>query len=150
MTRHRLDEPVSVVLPTREWTTACDELADQVGADDEFVVACDTDDDPVVREAADRPVEVVVAGEPEGCSAKCNALAAGLERATGECLVCTDADFGHDPPWLAAVCDRLADVPDDHVLSTAPVVLSEGPLMKPFEGPGAIGAVLTTLFDSTA
>ncbi|MEZ3117459.1 hypothetical protein RYH80_16210 [Halobaculum sp. MBLA0147] len=79
-----LDGDYSVVLPTRTWTTACEELVSQVGPEGELVVACDHPDDPVVERAADRPVTVVVAGPPDGCSAKCNALAAGLDRASGE------------------------------------------------------------------
>lgn len=55
-----LDGGVSVVLPTREWTIACGDLAKQVSADDEFIVACDRPDDPVVAAAADTPATVVV------------------------------------------------------------------------------------------
>ena len=98
--RGTVDGNVSVVLPTRRWTVACDELVEQVASDDEFIIACDGPDDPVVEDAAGTPAEVVVAGEPQGCSAKCNALATGLERATGEYIVCTDADFEHGPEWL--------------------------------------------------
>ena len=145
-----VDESVSVVLPTQRWTVACDELTEQVARDDEFILACDGPDDPVVESAAGTPAEVVVAGEPQGCSAKCNALAAGLERATGEYIVCTDADFEHGPEWLSRVLRHLADAPPDHVVSTAPVPVSDGPLLKPLEGPGAIGAALTTLLDTTA
>jgi hypothetical protein len=148
---------VSVVLPTDRWTDACDQLATQVRdrreatADDcEFVVACDRPDDPVVGDAAGTVAEVVVAGEPQGCSAKCNALAAGLERASGERVVCTDADFDHEPGWLAAVLEHLADAPAGHVVSTAPVLVSEGALVRLLEGPGGIGAALTTLLDTTA
>ena len=32
---------VSVVLPTREWTVACDEMAAQTTPTDEFFVVCD-------------------------------------------------------------------------------------------------------------
>ncbi|ELZ48899.1 glycosyl transferase family protein [Halorubrum coriense DSM 10284] len=148
--RSAVDGSVSVVLPTRRWTTACDELVEQVARDDEFILACDGPDDPVVEDAAGTPAEVVVAGEPEGCSAKCNALAAALERATGEHIVCTDADFEHGPEWLQRVLRHLADAPPDRVVSTAPVPISDGPLLKPLEGPGAIGAALTTLLNTTA
>jgi cellulose synthase/poly-beta-1,6-N-acetylglucosamine synthase-like glycosyltransferase len=101
--RADLDGPVSVVLPTRRWTAACTELADQIRPDDELLLVCDRPDDPVVDAAAGSAAEVVVAGEPTGCSAKCHALAAGLERATGAVIVCTDADFEHGPAWLSRV-----------------------------------------------
>lgn len=148
--RADLDGAVSVVLPTRRWTAACTELADQIRPDDELLLACDRPDDPVVDAAAGSAGEVVVAGEPTGCSAKCHALAAGLDRATGAVVVCTDADFEHGPAWLSRVLAHLADAPPGHVVSTAPVLVSEGPLMKPFEGPGAVGAAMTTLFNTTA
>lgn len=141
---------MSVVLPTREWTRACEELVDQVASEDELILACDAPADPVVEAAEGTPAEVVVAGEPVGCSAKCNALAAGLERADGTYLVCTDADFEHGPAWLATVLDHLAATPREHVVSSAPVVVSEGPLLRPLEGPAVVGALLTTLLNTTA
>lgn len=55
---------------------------------------------------------LVVAGEPEGCSGKCNAVAAGLERVTRDIVVLTDDDVPRDPDWLerfeAAVRDHGA------------------------------------------
>lgn len=144
------DEPVSVVLPTRDWTAACDELTAQIRPEDELILACDRPSDPVVDAADGTVARVVVAGEPERCSAKCNALAAGLEEATEDIVVCTDADFEHGPEWLPTVLAHLADAPSGHVVSTAPVIVSERPLMKAFEGPGAVGAALTTLLNTTA
>ncbi|MFO8114855.1 MAG: hypothetical protein R6U01_05755 [Halorubrum sp.] len=81
--------PVSIVLPTREWTPACAELAAQAAPSDELFFVCDRPSDPVVDAAAGTAATVVVAGEPETCSGKCNALAAGLARAratTGWCV----------------------------------------------------------------
>jgi len=141
---------VSVVLPTREWTAACGELAAQVSPDDEFIVVADRPDDPVVVEAAGTPADVVVAGEPERCSAKCNALAAGLERAGGDRLVCTDADFEHGDAWLDRVLARLADAPPDHAVSTVPVVLSEGGPMRALEGPAVLASAVTLATNATA
>ncbi|ELZ58551.1 MULTISPECIES: glycosyltransferase [Halorubrum] len=140
--------PVSVVLPTREWTPACAELAAQVGPADEFLVACDGPSDPVVDAAEGTAATVVVAGEPTGCSAKCNALAAGLERASRDRLVCTDADFEHGEEWLATVRRLLARVPEGHVLSTAPVLASEGPVGKLLEPSSAVGVATSVRFDS--
>ncbi|NHN46467.1 glycosyltransferase [Halostella sp. JP-L12] len=148
--QHAIDGSLSVVLPTRRWTRACDELVEQLAPGEEFIVACDRPDDPVVAAAAATPAEVVVAGEPRRCSAKCNALAAGLERATGEYLVCTDADFAHGPEWLATVRDHLAEAPAGHVVSSAPVVVSKRPLSALLEGPTAVGAALTVLLETTA
>lgn len=140
-------DPICVVLPTREWTAACDELAAQTRAEDEFIVVCDRPTDPVVEAAPDGAATVVVAGDPEGCSAKCNALAAGLERAGRDRLVCTDADFEHGGDWLATVRRRLARVPEGHVLSAAPVVVSEGPVGKLLEPSSVVGVAKTVRFD---
>jgi hypothetical protein len=46
---------------------------------------------------------VLVAGEPEGCSGKANALAYAVERAEHDRFVWTDDDFDRDPDWV----DRL-------------------------------------------
>jgi hypothetical protein len=145
--QERPTAPVSVVLPTRKWTDACAEVAAQTAPDDEFVIACDGPADPVVEAAAGTTATVVVAGEPEGCSAKCNALAAGIERATRGRLVCTDADFEHGDEWLATVRRRLAALPDGHVLSTAPILVSEGPLGKLLEPLSAVGVATSVRFD---
>lgn len=131
-------KPISVILPTREWTDACEELAAQTTSSDEFLIVCDRSADPVV-EAAESPATVIVAGEPEGCSAKCNALAAGLERATHDRFVCTDADFEHGDEWLDTVRKRLTRVPSGHVLSTGPVLVSEGTLGKMLEPSSVVG-----------
>jgi hypothetical protein len=139
---------VSVVLPTREWTGACDELAAQTAAADEFLVVCDRPTDPVAEAAPEDAATVVVAGEPEGCSAKCNALAAGLERATRDRLVCTDADFEHGDDWLDTVRRRLAAAPDGHVVSTAPLLASERPLGKLLEPLSVVGVATTLRSDS--
>jgi hypothetical protein len=37
----------SVLLPTRRWTPACEELLAQVGPDDELLFVCDAPDDPI-------------------------------------------------------------------------------------------------------
>jgi len=147
---HPGEGSVSVVLPTREWTAACGELAAQVAADDEFIVAADRPDDPVAADAAGTPADVVVAGEPERCSAKCNALAAGLERATGDRIVCTDADFEHGDAWLDRVLARLADAPPGHAVSSVPILLSEGGVMRALEGPGVIASAITLATNATA
>jgi hypothetical protein len=132
-------KPVSVVLPTRKWTDACDELAAQTMALDEFLIVCDRPADPVIEAAVESPATVIIAGEPEGCSAKCNALATGLEHATHDRFVCTDADFKHGDEWLDTVRKRLTKIPSGHVLSTAPVLVSKGPLGKILEPSSVVG-----------
>ena len=88
--------PVSVLLPTVRWTDACDEVAGQLrgpeafgggaGETDELLVICDSPDDPVADRRGGLPARtrIVIAGEPEGCSGKANAVAAGMEAAANE------------------------------------------------------------------
>ncbi|MEF8884606.1 MAG: glycosyltransferase [Haloarculaceae archaeon] len=62
----------------------------------------DSEDDPVAeQEEFPGGVRFVAAGEPEGCSGKANAIAAGMEAARHDRLVWTDDDFHHPPNWLA-------------------------------------------------
>jgi glycosyltransferase involved in cell wall biosynthesis len=107
----------SVILPTVRPTPVIDELADQLGEDDELLVVCDSEDDPVATaidgdsgDDGDDPAgstptstRLVVAGEPEGCSGKANAIAAGMAAAEADRLVWTDDDFHHPPGWLEAL-----------------------------------------------
>ena len=97
-------DPVSVLLPTVEWTPACDELAGQLRAGDELLVICDSESDPVAGRDPPENVEILTAGEPEGCSGKANAMAHGMERAANDRFVWTDADYERGDEWL----DRLA------------------------------------------
>lgn len=148
----------SFVLPTREGVdVACRIAADAEGAD-EVLVVCDTPDDPIteatdrVREAAgETSVAVIVAGEPAACSGKCNALAAGTERATGDVIVWTDDDFDHEG-WVGDVKRAIADHvgPDCPAVSTAPIFLSESPFARLLEGPSALGAALGLRLESVA
>jgi len=39
--------PTSVLLPTVSWTHACDDVAAQLGPEDELLIIHDTEDDPV-------------------------------------------------------------------------------------------------------
>lgn len=94
--------PISVILPTTGWNDACEEIAAQLRPGDELLVVCDTAVESVVERIEDRPdaVRSVVAGEPEGCSGKANAIAAGMEAAERDRLVWSDDDFRHPPGWL--------------------------------------------------
>jgi len=96
-------DPTSVLLPTVEWGPVCEQLHAVLNEDDELLVLCDTPSDPVADRETPSGVDVVVAGEPSGCSGKANALACGMERASNDRFVWTDDDFDRDPAWL----DRL-------------------------------------------
>lgn len=115
---------VSVLLPTRTWGRACDDLAAQLGANDELLLVCDTPADPVYERDRSPGVSVVAAGEPIACVGKANALAAGLEAASGEILVCTDDDIDHGGDWLATV---VAAVERHGAVSTIPIWRSAHP-----------------------
>lgn len=94
--------PTTVILPTIEWTTACEEVADQLGPADELLIVCDHDSDPVADRDDDLPcgVRLVFAGDPERCSGKANAIATGMGAARNDRIVWTDDDFHHPSDWL--------------------------------------------------
>ncbi|WP_313693628.1 glycosyltransferase [Halorarum halobium] len=118
--------PTSVVLPTTRWTDACAELAAQVDEGDELLVVHDTGDDPVAgRDDVPEGVRLVAAGEPERCSGKANAIAAGMETARHDRLVWTDDDFHHPPDWLATM---NADYAEHGPTSEVPYFVGQDPL----------------------
>lgn len=133
---------VSVLLPTVEWGLACEQVASQLGADDELLVICDTDADPVASHDPPERVRILVAGEPEGCSGKANALAYGMERATSDRFLWTDDDFDHGDDWL----NRVKALADEHgVVTGVPVFVGDGwwRLVEPFTiGSGSLGLYL--------
>lgn len=108
-------DTVSILLPTIEWTDACDQVAAQLQDGDELFVICDTDDDPVVSHDPPDGVEILTAGEPDSCSGKANAMAYGMEQATNNRIVWTDADFERDENWL----NRLVVAGEEHGPATA-------------------------------
>ena len=70
----------SILLPTREEVDAIKHLEKQLGEDDELLVICDSEDDPVAEAGLDsEKVELVTAGEPQGCSGKANAIYEGMK-----------------------------------------------------------------------
>lgn len=117
MGEHSTDDrsEVSILLPTVEWTNACDQMAAQLHEKDELFVICDTEDDPVASHDPPADVEVLVAGEPVGCSGKANAMAHGMEQASNDRFVWTDADFERDDDWL----DQLVAAGERHGPATA-------------------------------
>ncbi|ADD07667.1 putative glycosyltransferase, family 21 (plasmid) [Natrialba magadii ATCC 43099] len=82
----------SIILPTFEWTRSCAQLARQLEPEDELLVVCDHEDDPVASAELPENAELLVAGEPEGCSGKANAVALALEHASQDRIVLTDDD----------------------------------------------------------
>ena len=112
----------SIVLPTLEWTRSCQQLYDQLEPDDEFLLVCDTDADPVASAALPEGVELVLAGEPEGCSGKANAVAAALERASQDRIIITDDDVEREGDWLATM-KRLGE--EHGAVTAVPVFASE-------------------------
>jgi glycosyltransferase involved in cell wall biosynthesis len=140
--RHMADSPpTSVLLPTIEWTDACEELAAQLDGDDELLVVCDRESDPVAERAADLPANarVVTAGEPRGCSGKANAVVAGMRAASHDRFVWTDDDFHHPPDWLAGL---HADYEEHGPVSELPFFVGRDPLSLLLEPVYALGGTL--------
>jgi len=92
-------------------------------------VVTDAADAPAASTAAERDrATLVVAGDPEGCSGKCNAVAAGLERASQPVVVLTDDDVPRDADWLA----RLeAGVREHGAVTGAPLFVHTAGLGRP-------------------
>jgi hypothetical protein len=133
-------DPVSVLLPTAEWGTACEQLAAGLGPDDELLVLCDAPTDPVAGHDPPDGVDILVTGEPTGCSGKANALAYGMERARHDRFVWTDDDFERSSAWL----DNLVEAGMEHGPASAiPLFTGDGwwRLVEPW-----YGALFTLLF----
>ncbi len=94
--------PTSVLLPITRWTVACEHVASQLRSVDELLIVADKASDSIVDHVDDLPenVRLVIAGDPQGCSGKANAIAAGMETARHDRIVWTDDDFYHPPDWL--------------------------------------------------
>jgi len=140
--------PLSVLLPTLSWTDACDEVASQLATADELFVICDHADDPVAeRDGLADGVEVVVAGDPDGCSGKANAIDVGMERASHERIVWTDDDFHHPEDWL----DTLAADYEEHgPVSEVPFFRGRDPLAVLLEPTNVFGGTLLTWLGDVA
>ncbi|SDF77581.1 Glycosyltransferase, catalytic subunit of cellulose synthase and poly-beta-1,6-N-acetylglucosamine synthase [Halorubrum xinjiangense] len=95
--------PTTILLPTTTHSPVIEEIATQLDPSDELLIICDDESDPVADYGEGvQNVQVVVAGEPTGCSGKANALATGMDKATHDRIVWTDDDFHHPSDWLAA------------------------------------------------
>jgi hypothetical protein len=134
--------PTSVLLPTVSWTDACDEVATQLGPEDELLVIHDDGDDPVSgRERLPENVRLIRAGDPVGCSGKANAIATGMEAASHDRLVWTDDDFYHPPDWL----DQLHQDYAEHGPTTElPAFVGQDPLAVLLEPIYYLGGTLGT------
>jgi len=152
--------PTSVLLPTVRWTDACKEVAAQLRRDgdnnaageagsDELIVICDTADDPVADRRGDSPrgVRIVLAGEPERCSGKANAIAAGMEAAANDRIVWTDDDFHHPPDWLTTL---NADYAERGPTTEVPVFVGRDPLARLLEPAYAVGGTAAVAADGIA
>ncbi|WP_227378895.1 glycosyltransferase [Haladaptatus halobius] len=133
--------PTTVILPTTTWTTACEEVADQLGQSDELLVVCDDDSDSIANRVDDLPsgVRLVFAGAPEGCSGKANAIAAGMCAAKRDRIVWTDDDFHHPPDWLAQL---HADYEQNGPVTEIPFFVGRDPLSLLLEPIYAFGGTL--------
>jgi glycosyltransferase involved in cell wall biosynthesis len=134
--------PTSVLLPTVRPSPATEEIASQLGPDDELLVVCDAESDPVAEHVSELDgARLVVAGEPSGCSGKANAIATGIEAATNDRLVWTDDDFHHPPEWL----DDLHAAYDEHgPVSELPHFVGKDPLATLLEPIYTLGGTLGT------
>jgi len=142
MSNGQTHTPTSILLPAVSWTPACDDVAAQLGSEDELLIIHDTDDDPVTdRERFPENVRLVRAGDPVGCSGKANAIAAGMEAADHDHLVWTDDDFHHPPDWL----DKLRrDYADYGPTTELPAFVGQDPLAILLEPIYALGGTLGT------
>jgi len=118
----------SVILPTREWTATAANAAAEIGPDDELLVVCDADDDPVADSAPD-DVTVIPAGEPEDCAGKAHALATGMEAAEDDVVVWSDDDVDREEGWV----NRLAERAREHDAATEVPVFVGGGLWRLLE-----------------
>ena len=132
--------PTTVILPTLWPTDVVDQLTDQLGPDDELLVVCDTDSDPIADvDSLPEEVRLVIAGEPEGCSGKANAIATAMEAARCDRLVWTDDDFYHPPNWLA---ELHADYDRQGPTTELPFFVGNDPLSTLLEPAYVMGATL--------
>lgn len=141
--------PTSIILPTRESGQACRVIADQLRECDELLVVCDDEDDPIARHENDLPatVRVVIAGEPEQCSGKANAIAAGMEAARHDRIVWTDDDFVRPGDWL----DQLhTDYGRHGPSSELPFFVGRDPLATLLEPVYALAGTAGTYFGDIA
>nr|WP_255682015.1 glycosyltransferase [Natrinema sp. SYSU A 869] len=104
-------------------------------------MVCDTAVESVAERIDDCPdtVRLVVAGEPEGCSGKANAIAAGIETAEHDRLVWSDDDFHHLPDWLDGLRN---DYERNGPTTEVPIFVGQDPLAVLLEPAHVISGTL--------
>lgn len=116
----------TIILPTQRKTPVVEEVISQLSEKDELLVACDSEQDAVADSDFDsEQVRIIVAGEPEGCSGKANAIYHGMKAAENNRIVWTDDDFNHPEDWLEQMhkdCNRYGAV------SELPFFIGKNPL----------------------
>lgn len=147
-----------ILLPTRDWTLACSEVVTQLKGDDELLIICDTSSDAVashpllaaVSETDTPTVRLLIAGEPQGCSGKANAIATGLKNASPdqERFVWTDGDFVHGDDWLDSI--KTLGEQADGAVSGVPVFTSDGWAWRMYEPAAAMFGSLGILVQNGA
>ncbi|WP_137285505.1 glycosyltransferase [Halorussus salinisoli] len=138
--------PTTIIIPTTSWTTACSDVANQIGPKDELLVVCDDQSNDVAAQQDDRTdgVRIVFAGEPKRCSGKANAIAAGMRAATHDRIVWTDDDFEHPTDWLANLHDNYEE---NGPVTELPFFVGRDPLSILLEPMYAIGGTLGVYVD---
>ncbi|SDQ46171.1 glycosyltransferase [Natronobacterium texcoconense] len=132
--------PTSVVLPTTGWNGACAEVVAQLREEDELLVVCDDENEAVADRVADvSNARLVVAGDPEGCSGKANAVAAGMEAAEHDRIAWSDDDYHHPPDWLEGL---RQDYEEHGPVSETPVFVGQDPLGAFLEPTQALSGTL--------
>ncbi|WP_231190314.1 glycosyltransferase [Haladaptatus sp. DYF46] len=98
---------------------------------DELLIVCDSEDDPVATDAPPE-ADVIVAGDPVGCSGKAHALATGMEQATSDIIVWSDDDVDRDDDgeWLERLVEHACR---NGAATEVPVFVGGGfwPLFEP-------------------
>ncbi|WP_414837039.1 glycosyltransferase [Candidatus Nanohalococcus occultus] len=119
---------VSVILPTLSETPVITELEEMMKGSDELLVVCDTERDPIAKSSAfdsNERVKIIIAGEPEACSGKANAIYKGMRAAENNRVVWTDDDFHHPEDWL----DQLHTECNRHgAVSELPFFIGKNPI----------------------
>ena len=118
----------SVILPTNRWTEAADTIVEDLRDEDELLVVCDSPKAPVISEAPDWG-NIIIAGEPDGCSGKAHALATGMEHATDDIIVWTDDDVHREAGWI----ETLTTKAQNHDAATEVPVFTGPGLWRLFE-----------------
>lgn len=137
--------PTSVILPTTGWTDACEEIVEQLRPRDELLVVCDAELEAVANRIENCPdnARLVIAGDPERCSGKANAIGAGMDAAEHDRIVWTDDDFHHPPEWLETL---RADYDRYGPTTELPVFVGRDPLAVLLEPIFVLNATLGVYF----